>query len=73
MFNDGVGFRYEVPKQQGLDGNIEITDELTEFNVGQPEEVTAWWIPSRGWNRYEYIYQTTPLSEVDHVHTPFHF
>ncbi|GLX79067.1 alpha-glucosidase [Thalassotalea insulae] len=73
VFNDGVGFRYEVPKQKGLDGNIEITDELTEFNVGQPQDVTAWWIPSRGWNRYEYIYNTTPLSEVDHVHTPFTF
>ncbi len=73
VFNDGVGFRYEVPKQKGLDGTIEITDELTEFNVGQPKDVTAWWIPSRGWNRYEYIYQTTPLSEVDHVHTPFTF
>ncbi|MDO6427131.1 glycoside hydrolase family 97 protein [Thalassotalea sp. 1_MG-2023] len=70
VFNDGIGFRYEVPKQPGLDGNIAIVDELTEFNVPNAEKTTAWWIPARGWNRYEYIYQTTPLSEIDLVHTP---
>ncbi|WP_434017217.1 glycoside hydrolase family 97 protein [Thalassotalea sediminis] len=70
VFNDGIGFRYEVPKQPGLEGNIAITDELTEFNIPQAEKATAWWIPSRGWNRYEYIYETTALSDIDHVHTP---
>ncbi|MEP2651439.1 MAG: glycoside hydrolase family 97 protein [Paraglaciecola sp.] len=73
VFNDGVGFRYEVPKQPGLDSHIDITNELTEFAIADTKDSTAWWIPSRGWNRYEYIYQTSALSSVDRVHTPFTF
>ena len=46
-------------------------DELTEFVLPDAEHTTAWWIPARGWNRYEYTYKTTALSEVDRVHTPF--
>ncbi|GAA6205019.1 glycoside hydrolase family 97 protein [Thalassotalea sp. SU-HH00458] len=73
VFNDGVGFRYEVPKQAGLAGDIEITNEMTEFAIEEAEKSTAWWIPSRGWNRYEYLYQTTKFTEIDRVHTPFTF
>lgn len=74
VFADGVGFRYEVPAQAGLD-NIEITNELTEFVIGeaQSKTTTAYWIPARGWNRYEYVYNTTALAEVDRAHTPFTF
>lgn len=71
VFNDGIGFRYEVPKQEGLEGLIEVTDEHTEFSIHAPKDVTSWWIPARGWNRYEYIYETTPLNKIDRVHTPF--
>lgn len=76
VFNDGLGFRYEVPKQGNInDGlnNVEITDELTEFVINHSDKSTAWWIPARGWNRYEYIYNTTPLHQVDRAHTPFTF
>ena len=72
VFNDGLGFRYEVAKQAGLD-KVEIIDESTEFVVNQYNTATAWWIPSRGWNRYEYIYKTSPLTDVDRAHTPFTF
>ncbi|MXR67261.1 glycoside hydrolase family 97 protein [Shewanella sp. JBTF-M18] len=72
VFDDGLGFRYRVPKQGSLD-KLNITRELTEFTLPQPEKVTAWWIPARGWNRYEYLYQKTPLKQVDRVHTPFTF
>ena len=72
-FNDGIGFRYEVAKQQGLAGDIEITNELTEFAVADAKTSTAWWIPSRGWNRYEYLYQTSNIESIDRVHTPFTF
>jgi len=71
-FNDGVGFRYEVPKQNGLE-TVEITDELTEFAIDAPNKATAWWIPSRGWNRYEYVYNTTPVESIDRAHTPLTF
>ena len=69
VFDDGLGFRYEVPAQPGLDA-LHITDELTEFRIPAPRETTAWWIPGRGWNRYEYLYRETPLAEVDRAHTP---
>lgn len=72
VFNDGIGFRYEVEKQVGLH-QVEIIDEATEFVIHQYDKATAWWIPSRGWNRYEYTYNTTPLTKVDRAHTPFTF
>lgn len=72
VFNDGIGFRYEVPRQADLH-EVEITDESTEFAIAGSEKSTAWWIPSRGWNRYEYVYKTTALSDVDRGHTPFTF
>ncbi|CAM4378391.1 glycoside hydrolase family 97 protein [Pseudoalteromonas ostreae] len=71
-FDSGVGFRYEVPNQAGFE-NIEITKELTEFAISGADKATAWWIPARGWNRYEYVYNTTPLQQAALVHTPFTF
>ncbi|WP_323844706.1 glycoside hydrolase family 97 protein [Microbulbifer magnicolonia] len=72
VFDDGIGFRYEIPAQRGL-ATVEIVDELTEFRIADSADTTAWWIPSRGWNRYEYLYNTTPLHGVDRAHTPFTF
>src|SRR5690606_10364121 len=66
-FDDGVGFRYEVPKQRRY-GDVSIVDELTEFAL-QPD-ATAWWIPARRYNRYEYLYNTTRLTEIQNAHTP---
>jgi len=72
VFNDGIGFRYEIPKQAGLN-QVEITNELTQFVINKPKEATAWWIPARGWNRYEYTYKTSDIESIDRVHTPFTF
>ncbi|WNC68698.1 glycoside hydrolase family 97 protein [Thalassotalea nanhaiensis] len=72
VFNDGLGFRYEVPKQNGLD-KVEITNELTEFAVKDFKSSTAYWIPSREFNRYEYVYNTTEFEDVSIAHTPFTF
>jgi alpha-glucosidase len=66
-YDDGVGFRYEFPEQSQLT-HVNIADELTEFNVA--EAATAWWIPGGEWNRYEYLYNRTPLAEVGVAHTP---
>ena len=71
-FDSGVGFRYEVPKQAGFE-KIEITKELTEFAIAGADKATAWWIPARGWNRYEYVYNTTALQDAALAHTPFTF
>lgn len=68
VFNDGFGFRYEVPEQANLPATVSIMDELTEFNVGA--QTDSWWIPSRMYNRYEYLYQNTPVGEIQMVHTP---
>lgn len=67
VFKDGVGFRYEVPEQDGY-GALEIVDELTEFHL--PRDATAWWIPGREYNRYEYLYRTTGLDDIALAHTP---
>ena len=71
-FDSGVGFRYEVPKQAGFE-KTEITKELTEFAIAGADKATAWWIPARGWNRYEYVYNTTALQDAALAHTPFTF
>ncbi|MDQ3160305.1 MAG: glycoside hydrolase family 97 N-terminal domain-containing protein, partial [Pseudomonadota bacterium] len=67
VYDDGLGFRYEVPKQDTLQ-RAEIEDEFTEFAIARP--ATAWWIPAGEWNRYEYLYNKTPLAEVSQAHTP---
>jgi alpha-glucosidase len=46
-FDDGIGFRYEVPEQPAL-GTFEISGELTEFALA--DNPRAWWIPSK-WSR----------------------
>jgi alpha-glucosidase len=68
-FDDGVGFRYELPKQAGL-GTFEIQDELTEFALA--DNSRAWWIPSN-WarmDRSEMLYSSGPVSVLDSVQTP---
>jgi alpha-glucosidase len=67
VYDDGLGFRYEFPDQPHL-AHVNIADELTEFAVA--EEGTAWWIPAGEWNRYEYLYNKTAISEISQAHTP---
>ena len=67
VFDDGVGFRYEFPQQEGL-RQVNIAEELTEFAVAGP--ATAWWIPAFQWNREEYVYNRTKLTEVGVAQTP---
>ncbi len=67
VYDDGVGFRYEFPDQPTLH-NVNIVDELTEFDIVEP--ATAWWTPAGEWNRYEYLYRHTPLAELSQAHTP---
>ena len=68
-FDDGVGFRYEVPEQSGL-GPYEISDELTEFAMA--DNARAWWIASN-WprkDRSEELFSSGPVSTLDSVQTP---
>lgn len=73
VFNDGLGFRYEVPRQAGLSSGqqVEILDERSEFRIADSDTTRAWWIPARNWRSYEQLYRTTRLREAAHVETPF--
>src|SRR5690606_1241381 len=66
-FDDGVAFRYVFPKQNIKD-SIFIMDEVTAFNL--KEDGKAWWVPAYQENRYEYLYEASPVSTLDVVHTP---
>lgn len=67
LFDDGVGFRYELPDQPNLK-TMKIADETTEFDIA-PKGM-AWWIPGGEWNRYEQVYQNSPIDAVSTAHTP---
>jgi alpha-glucosidase len=67
VFDDGIGFRYELPKQPKL-ATVAIADELTEFAIAP--EATAWWIPAYETNREEYLYYRTPMEQVGTAQTP---
>lgn len=67
VYDDGMGFRYEFPKQDSLT-TIDIVHELTQFNMAADH--SAWWTPAQAGNQYEYLYQRTPISKMGLVHTP---
>jgi len=72
VFNDGLGFRYEVPRQTGLN-QVDIVDEKTEFFIPDSDKVTAWWIPGRAPRIDEYLYNTTTLTQMARAQTPATF
>ena len=61
IYDDGVGFRYEFPKQPNMD-QVVIMDEQTEFNLTGNH--LSWWIPG-DWEIYEHLYTKTRLSDID--------
>jgi alpha-glucosidase len=67
LYPDGLAFRYEFPKQSNLD-RFEVIDETTEYKLSRNDH--AWWTPAFGDNRYEYLYQKSPISNLHVVHTP---
>jgi alpha-glucosidase len=66
VYNDGIGFRYEIPKQIYID-SIHITNELTEFNFVKNH--STWFIPAN-FESYETLYKNAPLKEVASANTP---
>ena len=61
LFEEGVGFRYEFPKQKNLNYFI-VKDELTQFK--QTGDHKTFWIPG-DFDTNEYTYNTTKLSDID--------
>jgi alpha-glucosidase len=67
IYDDGIGFRYEFPDQPQL-RDVQITDELTEFNV--VPAATAWWIPAGELAGLEQQIEKVPLKEIGIANTP---
>ncbi|QVM82708.1 glycoside hydrolase family 97 protein [Novosphingobium decolorationis] len=67
LFDDGIGFRYELPEQPALK-TMRIAEEATGFTIAPKGE--AWWIAGGEWNRYEQVYQLTAIDAVSTAHTP---
>ncbi|MEE9471532.1 MAG: glycoside hydrolase family 97 protein [Gemmatimonadota bacterium] len=68
VFDDGLGFRYELPEQSALE-SFAITEELTEFYLA--DDARAWWIVADdATHRYELLYSSSPMSTLPTVHTP---
>lgn len=61
VYDEGVAFRYEFPKQDKLNYFI-ISDEKTEFNLAGNHK--TFWIPG-DYDSQEYVYNETKLSEID--------
>lgn len=66
-YDDGIAFRYEIPASE-VAQHLHIMDERTEFALAGDHD--AWFIKAFQWNRYEYLYETAKVSELDTVHTP---
>ncbi|MEL7834967.1 glycoside hydrolase family 97 protein [Fodinibius sp. Rm-B-1B1-1] len=62
VFDDGIGFRYEVPEQESMGDSLFIMDEKTEFAL--TGDHTSWWIPA-DYDSYEYNYKQSKVSAID--------
>lgn len=61
VFDEGVAFRYDFPKQKDLNYFI-ISDEKSEFNLTADHK--TFWLPC-DFDSQEYFYNETKLSEVN--------
>ncbi len=61
VYDEGVAFRYEFPKQEKLNYFI-ISDEDSEFNLAGNHK--AFWIPG-DFDSQEYFYKESNLSDID--------
>ena len=63
VFEDGVGFRYEFPKQPSLRYFV-VREERTEFRLAGDHK--TFWIPG-DYDSNEYPYTTSTISEIDNA------
>src|SRR5580658_8612483 len=63
VFEDGVGFRYEFPRQPGLRYFV-VSDELTQFHLTGDHK--TFWIPG-DYDSNEYPYTISKVSEIDNA------
>lgn len=67
VFDDGIGFRYEFPRQPAL-GDFTIMNELTEFNFTATHR--SWSLPVEGIRFYEGLFRDLPLDSIGWASTP---
>lgn len=60
LFNDGLGFRYEFPRQENLNYFV-IREEKTEFNLAGDHKI--FWMPG-DYDTNEYPYTTSTIAEI---------
>jgi hypothetical protein len=63
VFDEGIAFRYDFPKQKELNYFI-ISDEVSQFNLTDNHKV--FWIPG-DFDSQEYVYNETKFSEIDNT------
>jgi hypothetical protein len=63
VFDEGVAFRYDFPKQKELNYFI-ISDEVSQFNLTDNHKV--FWIPG-DYDSQEYAYNETKISDIDNT------
>ncbi|MFD7026158.1 glycoside hydrolase family 97 catalytic domain-containing protein [Promicromonospora sukumoe] len=69
VFDDGVGFRYVFPEQDGLGDGVVVSGESTQFAL--PADLTAYSIPAgTRWSADEQHYRTQLLPDVASAQTP---
>ena len=61
VFDEGVAFRYDFPKQKGLNYFI-ISDEVSQFNLSENQNV--FWLPG-DFDSQEYSYNETLFSDIN--------
>lgn len=64
VYDEGVGFRYELPQQKKLGGFV-IKEERSQFAMTGNH--IAWWIPG-DYDTNEYDYTESRLSEIRQLH-----
>ncbi|MEN5074139.1 glycoside hydrolase family 97 catalytic domain-containing protein [Isoptericola cucumis] len=73
VFDDGVGFRYVLPRQEALAGGpFTVTEESTEFALAT--DLTAYYLEAgTTWRADEKHYRTAPVGDVETAQTPITF
>jgi hypothetical protein len=61
VFNEGVAFRYDFPKQKDLNYFI-ISDEVSQFNLTENNKV--FWLPG-DFDSQEYVYNESSFSDIN--------
>ena len=61
VFNDGVAFKYVIPKQDEFN-SYDIIDELTVFNISSKD--SALWVPAFSYRRYEFLYANSSVDDI---------